>query len=46
MEPHAFVYLDDIVVMTQILNEHLEWLKRVLNRIKETSLPLTKNVTL
>lgn len=35
MEPHAFVYLDDIVVVTPTFEEHLEWLGRVFARIKE-----------
>jgi len=40
MEPHAFAYLDDIVVVTQTFDEHLEWLKRVLNRIREAGLTI------
>lgn len=32
MEPHAFMYLDDIVVVT--FETHIEWLKRVLDRIR------------
>lgn len=38
MEPHAFAYLDDIVVVTRTFEEHLEWLKRVFDRINRTGL--------
>jgi len=40
MEPHAFAYLDDIVVVTPTFEEHLEWLKHVLNRIREAGLTI------
>jgi len=40
MEPHAFAYLDDIVVVTPTFEEHLEWLRRVLNRIREAGLTI------
>jgi len=33
MEPHAFAYLDDIVIVTPTFDEHLEWLERVLDKI-------------
>jgi len=33
MESHAFTYLDDIVIVTPTFEEHLEWLKRVLNKL-------------
>ena len=33
MEPHAFTYLDDIVIVSSTFEEHLEWLKRVLNKL-------------
>lgn len=33
MEPHAFAYLDDIVIVTPTFEEHLEWLERVLKKI-------------
>lgn len=35
MESHAFAYLDNIIVVTRTFEEHLIWLKRVLNRIGE-----------
>ena len=31
MEPFAFAYLDDIVIATSTFEEHVEWLRRVLN---------------
>src|SRR5436190_161936 len=40
MEPHAFAYLDDIVIVTQTFEEHLQWLKRVLTRIREAGLTI------
>lgn len=33
MEPHVFAYLDDIVIVTPIFEEHLERLERVLSKI-------------
>jgi len=33
MEPHAFAYLDNTVIVTPTFEEHLEWLERVLNKI-------------
>lgn len=29
LEPHAFAYLDDIIIVNETFEEHLEWLKRV-----------------
>ncbi|KMQ92870.1 reverse ribonuclease integrase [Lasius niger] len=33
MEPHAFAYLDDIVIVMPTFEEHLTWLDRVLSKI-------------
>ncbi|XP_066596240.1 uncharacterized protein [Prorops nasuta] len=33
MEPHAFAYLDDIIIVTQTFSEHLEWLDKIFKRI-------------
>jgi len=33
MEPFAFAYLDDIVIVTLTFEEHMVWFKRVLDRI-------------
>lgn len=38
MEPYCFVYLDDIIIVTETFQEHLIWLKRVLDKIKEAQL--------
>ncbi|KAL6419699.1 hypothetical protein ACFW04_011264 [Cataglyphis niger] len=40
MEPHAFAYLDAIVIVTRTFEEHLIWLKRVLDRITEANLTI------
>ena len=32
MEPHAFAYLDDIIILTETFEEHLEWLAKVLKK--------------
>lgn len=40
MDPHAFAYLDDIVIVTKTFEEHLQWLKRVLEKIREAGLTI------
>lgn len=40
MEPHAFVYLDDIVIVSAMFEEHLLWLERVLTKIKSAGLTI------
>ncbi|XP_039309912.1 uncharacterized protein K02A2.6-like [Solenopsis invicta] len=40
MEPHAFAYLDDIVVVTSTFEERLEWLRRVLDKIAAAGLTI------
>ncbi|XP_029163431.1 uncharacterized protein LOC114934886 [Nylanderia fulva] len=40
MEPHAFAYLDDIVIVTPTFKEHLEWLDRVLQKILAAGLTI------
>ncbi|KMQ92133.1 reverse ribonuclease integrase [Lasius niger] len=40
IDPQAFAYLDDIVVVTSTFEEHLQWLKRVLDRIREAELTI------
>lgn len=44
LEPHAFAYLDDIIVVTDTLEEHLQWLDRVLRRIFEAGLTINPSV--
>ena len=38
MEPFAFAYLDDIVIVTPTFDEHVAWLRRVLEKIKSAGL--------
>lgn len=38
MEPHAFAYLDDIVIVTPTFESHLDWLGQVLQRIADAGL--------
>ena len=40
VEPHAFAYLDDIIIVTRTFEEHLEWLARVLDKIKDAGLEI------
>lgn len=42
MEPHVFAYLDDIVIVTATFEEHLNWLKRVLDRILSAGLSINR----
>lgn len=41
-EPHAFAYLDDIVVATATFEEHLKWLGCVFQRIRNAGLTINK----
>lgn len=38
MEPHAFAYLDDIIVIGQNLEEHLANLRELFRRLREANL--------
>jgi len=38
MEPFAFAYLDDIVIVTPTFEEHMVWFKKVLDRITSAGL--------
>lgn len=42
MYPHAFVYLDDIIVVTRTFDEHLHWLRQVLQRIRYAGLTINR----
>ena len=42
MEPHAFSYLDDIIIVTETFEEHLKWLAHVLQRIKDAGLTINR----
>lgn len=39
-EPHVFAYLDDIIIVTETVEEHLYWLKRVLKILKDANLTI------
>ena len=42
LEPYAFSYLDDIIIVTESYEEHLKWLEHVLQRIKEAGLTINR----
>lgn len=41
LEPHVFVYLDDVVVVTQTFEEHLSVLDEVFRRLREARLTVS-----
>lgn len=41
LEPNVFVYLDDIVVITQTFDKHLEILEEVFRRLREANLTVS-----
>ncbi|KAM8701783.1 hypothetical protein ACLKA7_000068 [Drosophila subpalustris] len=43
MEPHAFAYLDDIIVIGSSMKEHAANLREVLRRLREANLRLNKD---
>ena len=40
MEPHAFAYLDDIIIVTETFEEHLYWLSKVVRKIRDANLKI------
>ena len=42
LEPYAFSYLDDVIIVTESYEEHLKWLEHVLQRIKEAGLTINR----
>lgn len=42
LEPHVFVYLDDIVIVSSTFENHLKILEEVLQRLKKAKLTLNK----
>lgn len=40
MDPHVFKYLDDIIIVTDTFEEHLEWLDKVLDVLKGANLTI------
>ena len=43
LEPCAFKYLDDIIIVTETFEEHFEWLERILRIIVEAGLTINRN---
>ena len=41
-EPHAFAYLDDIIVVSETFKEHTYWLERVLDAILKAGLTVNR----
>lgn len=39
-EPHVFAYLDDIIIVSETMEEHLYWLEKVLKILKEANLTI------
>ena len=37
-EPHVFRYLDDIIVVTETFEQHVQWLELVLKKIVDAGL--------
>lgn len=42
LEPHVFVYLDDIIISTKTFEHHLEILEEIFRRLKEANITLNK----
>lgn len=40
MEPYAFAYLDDLIIVTETYEEHVQWLTKILLRVKEAGLTI------
>ena len=38
LEPHAFAYVDDVIIVSEIFEDHLKWLKEVLDRLAAAGL--------
>ncbi|XP_023245709.1 uncharacterized protein LOC111643000 [Copidosoma floridanum] len=38
LEPYAYAYLDDIIIVTETFEEHLKWLEHVPKRVREARL--------
>ena len=41
-EPHVFVYLDDVIIVTTTFDEHVEWLQKVLTALKQVNLQINR----
>ncbi|KAL7306164.1 hypothetical protein TKK_0001610 [Trichogramma kaykai] len=41
--PQVFIYMDDIIIATKTFNEHTEWLRRVLTKLRDVQLRVNKD---
>ncbi|XP_053593878.1 uncharacterized protein LOC128667533 [Microplitis demolitor] len=42
MHPYVFVYLDDIIIVTETYEEHLIWLQKVLEKLQQAGLTINR----
>ena len=42
MEPYAFSYIDDIIIVTETFEEHVKWLGHIPRRINEAHLTINR----
>ena len=42
MEPHAFSYVDDIIIVSDTFEEHMRLLEHVLTRIKDAGITINR----
>ena len=42
LEPHAFSYLDDVIIVSETFEEHMRWLEHVLDRIRQAGLTINR----
>ena len=40
LEPHAFAYLDDVIIVGETFEDHFKWLKEVLDRLAAARLSI------
>lgn len=40
LEPHAFAYLDDIIITSATLDQHMEHLREVFRRLRQANLKI------
>jgi len=41
--PHVFVYLDDIIIVTKTFEDHLDWLRKVLDKLRGANLTINRD---
>lgn len=42
MAPHVYAYLDDIIIITETFEDHLKWLKIVIDKLNEAGLTINE----